>query len=446
MKHLPLLYIIGCLATVATALYLRIENTRLQDEVTDLKKNSPQSSSTNHRTTSRSTTEASPRSSQDSASSFEDLLSIEDPASRIASLLEHAEGLRSSEIPQALEDIRQSSPHWDPEAKMIAHILLTRWAIDDPEGALASLEGIDLGKFGADPISVLSGVSSVNPDIAISWLDNPDNKMVKLPFMGQILAGSIAKEWVRQDSDAALKWAESLPDSQKAGAFSGVLGSLASTDPRKAASLASDLAPGGSREHIIGEIAQSWARTSPQEALDWATTLTGKERERALASGIEELAKADRQSAAQFVEALDSKEQANYLKSVSSSWANEEPAEAAEWVMDLASEFESNDAVGSALGDVLWKWTKQDPQAAGTWLNEQEKGPTLDGAITGLAGAAFEQDPEASLSWATQISNEGLRGISITVGLGAWMQRDAEAAKQWAGANNIPVPGQKDAE
>ncbi|MEN8871586.1 MAG: hypothetical protein ABF380_12150, partial [Akkermansiaceae bacterium] len=70
----------------------------------------------------------------------------------------------------------------------------------------------------------------------------------------------------------------------------------------------------------------------------------------------------------------------------------------------------------------------------------------LDGAITGLAGAAFEQDPEASLSWATQISNEGLRGISITVGLGAWMQRDAEAAKQWAGANNIPVPGQKDAE
>ncbi|MDB4573010.1 hypothetical protein N9Z92_03805 [Akkermansiaceae bacterium] len=360
--------------------------------------------------------------------------------------MKYAEGLTGSEIPQALEDIRKSAPHWDPEAKMIAHILLTRWAIDDPDAALASLEGIDLGKHGADPVSVLSGVASMHPDIATAWLDNPENKMVKLPFMGQILAGSIAKEWVRRDQEAALKWAEGLPDSQKAGAFTGVLGSLASTDPRKAASLASNLAPGGSREHIIGEIAQSWAQDSPKEALDWAATLTGKERERALTTGLAQLAKDDRKSAAEFVEALDPAERASYLKSVSSSWATEEPAEAAEWVMDLAPGSEKQDAVGAALGDVLWQWTRQDPQAAGTWLNEQEKGPTLDGAITGLAGAAFEQDPEASLSWATQISNEGLRGISITVGLGAWMQRDAEAASQWAKANNIPVPGQKDAE
>ena len=443
MKRLPIFSLIGCLAAVAAALFFQNKNTRLQDEIADLKKDSLQSSSANPRTTSRSTTGSTPRPSKASTASFEDLLSVEDPANRIAGLLKYAEGLQSSEIPLALEEIRKSSPHWDPEAKMIAHILLTRWAIDDPEGALASLEGIDLGKFGADPVSVLSGVASVDPDIAISWLDNPDNKMVKLPFMGQILAGSIAKEWVRRDPDAALTWANGLPESQKAGAFTGVLGNLASTDPQKAATLASNLAPGGSREHIIGEIAQSWARTSPKEALGWAATLEGKERQRALAISLGELAKTDRDSAAEFVEKLAQDERSTYLKSVSSEWASEEPAEAAEWVMDLASESESNEGVGAALGDVLWKWTREDPQAAGNWLNEQEKGPTLDGAITGLAGAAFEQDPEASLSWATQISNEGLRGISITVGLGAWMQRDSEAAKQWAEANNIPIPGQE---
>lgn len=442
MKPLTLLSIIGGIAAVAAVVFLRIENTRLHDEITNLEKDSPRSASTSSRAASRSTTGSTPRPSKSSTASFEDLLSVEDPANRIAGLLKYAEGLQSSEIPQALEEIRKSSPHWDPEAKMIAHILLTRWAIDDPEGALASLEGIDLGKFGADPVSVLSGVASVDPDIAISWLDNPDNKMVKLPFMGQILAGSIAKEWVRRDSDDALVWANGLPESQKAGAFTGVLGNLASTDPQKAASLASNLAPGGSREHIIGEIAQSWARASPKEALDWAATLEGKERERALNTSLGELAKTDRQSAAGFVEKMAPEERASYLKSVSSEWAAEEPAEAAEWVMDLASESGSDEGVGAALGDVLWKWTTQDPQAAGTWLNEQEKGPTLDGAITGLAGAAFDQDPEASLSWATQISNEGLRGISITVGLGAWMQRDPDAAKQWAETNDIPVPGQ----
>ena len=442
MKHLPLFSTIGCIAAVAAALFFQNKNTRLQDEIAELKKTSSQPSSTTPGVSSRTPSDSRLRSSKNSTSSFEDLLSIEDPADRIAGLLKYAEGLGSSEIPQALEDIRQSSPHWDPEAKMITHILLTRWAIDDPEGALASLEGIDLGKFGADPISVLSGVASVNPDIAISWLDNPDNKMVKLPFMGQILAGSIAKEWVRRDPDAALTWANGLPESQKAGAFTGVLGSLASTDPQKAASLASNLAPGGSREHIIGEIAQSWAQNSPKDALDWAATLEGKERQRALYTSLGELARTDRQSAAKFVENMETDERGTYLKSVSSEWAVEEPAEAAEWVMDLASGSGSDEGVGAALGDVLWKWTRDDPSAAGNWLNEQEKGPTLDGAITGLAGAAFEQDPAASLSWATQISNEGLRNISLTVGLGAWMQRDAEAATQWAEANNVPIPGQ----
>ena len=444
MKRLPLFSIIGCLAAVAAALFLLVENANLQDEIASLKKDSPKGSTTTPGLSSRSTPGTRDLSPQSPTSSFEELLSVEDPADRIAGLLKYAEGLSSSEIPQALEDIRQTSAHWDPEAKMIAHILLTRWAIDDPEAALASIEGIDLGKFGADPISVLSGVASVNPDIAISWLDDPDNKMVKLPFMGQILAGSIAKEWVRSDPDAALAWANALPKSQKAGAYTGVLGSLASTDPRRAASLASNLAPGGSREHVIGEIAQSWAESSPKEALDWAATLEGKERQRALNTSLGELARTDRESAAKFVESMDADERTTYLKSVSSEWASEEPAEAAEWVMDLASESDSDEGVGAALGDVLWKWTREDPEAAGNWLNEQEKGPTLDGAITGLAGAAFEQDPEGSLSWATQISDEGLKGISIAVGLGAWMQRDAEAAKQWAESNNIPIPGQQE--
>ena len=98
------------------------------------------------------------------------------------------------------------------------------------------------------------------------------------------------------------------------------------------------------------------------------------------------------------------------------------------------------------MGGVLWQWTGQDPESAGNWLNEQEKGPELDGAITGLAGAAFDEDPEASLSWATQITDKGRRDLSIGVGLAAWMARDSEAATEWASANNIPLPGQKEEE
>ena len=440
MKRLPILGFLALAATLSAVLFLRFENSRLQSEIESLESQRPNSPISSREVSSPKDREKNKTDRLEQSGSFEDLIAIEDSATRIASLLDFAENLNPEQIPGALDNIRLTAPHWDPEAKMITHILLTRWAINDPEGALASLKGIDLKKFGADPVSVLSGVASENPQTAISWLNDSENSMVKLPFMGQILAGSIAKEWVRRDPDAALQWARELPDSQKAGAFSGVLGSLATTDPAKAATLAMELSPGGSREHIVGEIAESWARLSPNEALAWASTLTGKDRERALRSSLDQWARSESKNAAAFVGSLDAGERGALLQSVSGPWSQQEPAEAAEWVMSQTSEPESRDAAGKALGDVLWQWTTQDPESAGNWLNSQEKGPALDGAITGLARAAFEEDPGASLSWATQITDEGLRGISLAIGIGAWMERDPDAASGWAAESDIPLP------
>jgi len=441
MKASFLLTAVVGLGAIAVAMFYRHDNSKLKQELDDLKaaRQASLSPSPEGPRTSRQNPKDPTRT--DSPGSFEELITIQDPSDRIAALLQFAEGLSPDQIPETIEEIRRDAPHWDPEAKMLAHILLTRWAIDDPEGALASLKGIDLLKYGADPVSVLSGVSSENPDIAIAWLDDPSNSMVRLPFMGQVLAGSIAKEWVRLDSEAALAWARGLPESQKAGALTGVLGSLASSNPNKAAELAMKLGPGGSREHIIGEIADSWARQSPQEALAWAKGLEGKERDRAVKGSLGQWAGTDARGAAAFVDSMEPEEKASFLQSVSSPWSREDPAEAADWVMEVSSEPESREAAGRALGEVLWQWTTQDPEAAGTWLNNQEQGPQLDGAITGLAGAAFDEDPEASLSWATKISNEDLRNLSVNVGLGAWIQRDREAAAAWAEANEIPLPG-----
>ncbi len=35
-------------------------------------------------------------------------------------------------------------------------------------------------------------------------LNHPANALTKFPWMGQILAGTVAEEWVRLDSDATL--------------------------------------------------------------------------------------------------------------------------------------------------------------------------------------------------------------------------------------------------
>ena len=432
---------LGLIAALGLTLFFQQESSRLQSEIDELREKDKTTTSSGKSTSGKSGRKSARSTSTRERATVRDLLAIENPSDRISALLEFAENLSPEDIPDALKKIREASPHWDPEAKMIAHILLTRWAIDDPEGALASLKGIDLMKFGTDPMSVLSGVASVKPDVAAAWLKDPENSMVRVPFMGQFLAGSVSKEWGRTDPDAALAWAESLPDSQKTGAITGILGSLASTDPSQAATLAMDLSPGGSREYIVGEIARSWAEKDPTSALSWADNLSGTERQMALRNGIGELARDDLEGAVSYLDGLEAEERNSLLDTVTKPWAQEDPAEAADWVVEQIADPDSQEAGGRALGDVLYEWTLQDPQAAGTWLNEQDRTPALDGAITGLARASFEDDPEGSLAWATQISNDGLRDLSINVGLGAWMQRDREAATNWARDNDIPLPG-----
>ena len=145
---------------------------------------------------------------------------------------------------------------------------------------------MDFKQKGADPHIILASLASLDPKRAAEWLAAPDNELVHFPWMGHILAGTVAKEWVRQDPDAALAWAATVPDNQRLGAYTGVLGTLATTDPERASTLATELEPGGARNHIIGEIAKTWVRNDPDAALAWAGSLEGDERGRAVGEAL----------------------------------------------------------------------------------------------------------------------------------------------------------------
>ena len=123
-----------------------------------------------------------------------------------------------------------------------AHMLLTRWGKEDPDGAFASLKTVGLKEAGGTASSILGGLASIDPKRAIAWLEDPENQYANRPWMGHILAGTIGKEWVRQDPDAALAWANALPDSQRRGALGGILESLASSDPQQASLMVMELA------------------------------------------------------------------------------------------------------------------------------------------------------------------------------------------------------------
>ncbi|MEZ5304219.1 MAG: hypothetical protein R3F11_26790 [Verrucomicrobiales bacterium] len=376
------------------------------------------------------------------ARSLPDLLAQRDPLARLRSLLAFAEDIPPDQIPGALEQIRESTPEWDPEAKLAAHLLLSRWGAADPDAALAYLEKVDFRKAGGDASAIISAIASSDPGRAVEWLDDPDNKYPHLPWMGHILAGSIAKEWVREDADAAIAWAKSVGDNQKTGALTGALATLAATDPKAASGIATELEPGKARSDVIGQIAKGWADRSPKEAIAWAWTLEGDDRTSAAGEALGAWAQSNPSDAAAFVAGLpEDQQESRYVKQVAGAWARQSPPAAAAWVAAQPD----GEGKTAAMGDVMWNWTVANPQAASEWLIDQPAGPARDEGISSLAKATFGSDPAAAVTWANDMADEGKRKMSVAIGLKAWADRDAAAAAQWADQNGYELPAGEEA-
>lgn len=372
--------------------------------------------------------------------SLRDLLAHRDPAGRLRGLLDYVNRLPASKLRDAISELEDFSPEWDPESKVIMHMMLTRWAREEPDAAFASLDTLGAKNRGERAASILASLAAADPTRAAEWLSSPDNKLVDFPFMGMILAGTVGKEWMRRDTEGALDWAASLPDGQRAGAYVGILGTLAGTDPRRAAGLAASLEPGVARRNILGDIGEAWARKSPQEAVAWVQTLDPGDRPAALRDTLGSWAEARPAEAADFLKTLPGEEiTGDLLKSVAEPWTVRAPADAATWVMSQPDGKARTDAIGG----VVWNWTKQDPVSASNWLKDQPASPARDSAIGGLALAAFENDPAGAVTWAAQLSDEQHRTHAVTLGLTEWLKRDQLAAEAWAREHGVALPQAK---
>lgn len=132
------------------------------------------------------------RNPMPSPTSLGDILALPDPAARIRAILAYADTIPTAKIAATIQQLRESSPDWDPDARAAIHLLLTRWASEAPDQALASLQTLDPTKQGGDATSILSGIAATDPLRAAKWLEDPDNRMT---------------EWMKRDPNAATEWA-----------------------------------------------------------------------------------------------------------------------------------------------------------------------------------------------------------------------------------------------
>ena len=81
------------------------------------------------------------------------------------------------------------------------------------------------------------------------------------------------------------------------------------------------------------------------------------------------------------------------------------------------------------IKSVVGNWAKEDPLAAGEWLNEREAGPELDSALSVYASAVSRKDGAAAMEWAISISDEKLQESTIRKVGQEWYRQDKDSWK-----------------
>ena len=366
--------------------------------------------------------------------SVNEILSDPDPLKRIERLMDFVNGLSPGEMPEALIALQESAPEWDPHMKMAVGLLLTRWASADSDAAFAYVEEMKNKDQARDAtFSILRALASQDPQRALEWMSNQGSDMSKNGWMGHMLAGTIATEWVRQDPDAALAWANSLPENQRQGALGGALETIAASDPNEAARRLLQLDAGEARQKAAGNIANLWAKRAPQEAMEWAMTLEGDDRESAMSRALGGWASTEPAEAAAFINDIPAEERTDgQIREVGRRWSEQEPSKAAEWLVSQPDTKGRTDAVGHAV----WHWTNEDPAGAADWLLEQPSGDFRDNGIGALAKASFDDDPASAVTWAATIDNDRQREGTIERGVREWAKREPQEARNWVQENS----------
>ena len=96
----------------------------------------------------------------DISTNLAQILAQRDPMQRMSALFAYVSQLSDAELPDALAQLRQDTPDWDPDARVAAQLMLTRWGKADPEGALAYAATLGRDKAGRDATIIHSAIAA----------------------------------------------------------------------------------------------------------------------------------------------------------------------------------------------------------------------------------------------------------------------------------------------
>lgn len=349
--------------------------------------------------------------------------------------------------------------------------VFSNWVRNDYDSAIAYIETLPSGKDRNDVInSIAYSLAEANdPDVALAWvmenatgrtqtnamrsiidrLSQKDpakavNMLNTLPY-GRSYSNAVrtlADNWGSHDPEAAYNWISSLPDGpERENAFRSLSRGAAQLDADRAYVIATQMPEGKERTQMLTEIASAKAKNDPQSTANWVMSFPDEKlRNSAMRQVVDSWAEIDPLAAAQFLQSGNGTNVSDdTYKQLASRWARQDPQAAADWALTLP-EGKQEDAISG----VTRSWLDQDMYAASEWVSTLPAGDARQKAVGSLVYKVSRVEPDAAFDWVLEIENERQRK-SLTHRIAReWKKRDVTTARQLVSASTLPE-GEKEA-
>lgn len=319
-----------------------------------------------------------------------------------------------------------------PERMMASYVLFAKWAETDPLSAMAHSDKMGFTGMFVKP-TIMQSWASVDPAAASKFYsENPGQFAMMGMFggrgggggpMGNGAASIIAGEWARQSPDEAMNWAKTLTGQDKGNALSSIVSEVAKTDPEKAMALAATM-EGDDQARANRQIAEALGAKSWDKAQQFIASLPADQQDDARRRAFDGLAAEDPREAAQQLASFTDEETRNRATAkVAEEMSKESPQDAFNLVISSGSD------QGDAMRNVMMNYARQDSAAALSSLQQLPEGDLRDTAVGTYIFANNGTDYAQNFSLAETIGDEGDRQRAIMMSSAKWFRTDPEAAK-----------------
>lgn len=241
---------------------------------------------------------------EQTAARTKEIFAMEDMQQRTEAFLEMLKGLHGNEQISAAMEAMTENGYNNRERGREFSMLMTRWAKEDPETALAWTQkhGDWRNRWGAqtalavwsqnDPdkavawalahpnkdkeegnhnmVGVINGLTKTNLDLAAQLAQNMDRSNAR----GEAMERVLEQFFKQRGPDAAKEMVMGLPDGPyKNGALGRLADRLADSDAKSAAVWAAALPDGEAKPGVVAQVVDEWAGKNPNDAGNWLNAL-----------------------------------------------------------------------------------------------------------------------------------------------------------------------------